>query len=137
MMTRPARFLRRLLALTTSGLLSLAACGTSPETTSPSVAAEAGAPCESAEAESPGSSAGGQCRPEGVDAAEPIPTAFDCGQPAPLVPCCKALLPRCTACADRNREVEAAWLAACKPSDAQAPEATPAIVPPAAQPTTP
>jgi len=46
---------------------------------------------------------------------EPLPATFDCGAPPPLTPCCRAMLPRCTECADRNRALEEAYRAQCGP----------------------
>jgi|GEM_PF-3193749 len=45
---------------------------------------------------------------------EPQPDrVFDCSAPAPLKPCCRALLPKCTECAAQNRAIDAAYTAAC------------------------
>jgi len=48
-------------------------------------------------------------------APEPLPTTFDCSAPPPLTPCCRALLPKCTQCAERNRAIEEAYRAQCGP----------------------
>jgi hypothetical protein len=114
-----------LLSLALGG--ALAACSSAPAP-APSASAEpvpstpageapvTGSPGSNDCAEAAATEPVGQCQPSGPPV-EPIPTVFDCAAPAPLVPCCKALLPGCIACAERNRETEARWLAACKPSE--------------------
>jgi hypothetical protein len=125
--------LRRLAAVAATALLSLAACKSAPDAaaTTPVGSSEAAPTCQAAPATDGVAAAptqpAGQCVPEAPPLAE-VPTTFDCTQPAPLVACCKALLPRCEACVDRNRDIDAAWRAACKPDEA-APSA-PATVPP-------
>ena len=122
--------LRRLAAVAATALLSLAACKSAPDAAATTPAGPAptcqAAPATDGVAAAPTQPAG-QCVPEAPPLAE-VPTTFDCTQPAPLVACCKALLPRCEACVDRNRDIDAAWRAACKPDEA-APSA-PATVPP-------
>jgi hypothetical protein len=51
--------------------------------------------------------------PEGSDAPEPLPATFDCQAPPPLQACCRALLPKCTQCADRNEAIAEAYRAQC------------------------
>jgi hypothetical protein len=111
---RPA--LLRLIALAACGLLSVAACKSSPAPTpaepgpAPAAVSTCDLPAEGEAATDPG-----KCVPEASDATEapPVPASFDCAAPAPLVPCCKVLLPSCKACVDRNRAVDEAWRAAC------------------------
>lgn len=51
--------------------------------------------------------------PDTPDVLEPLPTSFDCAAPAPLGPCCRALLPKCTQCSERNRAIDEAYRAQC------------------------
>jgi len=50
---------------------------------------------------------------DGPDAFDPLPSTFDCAAPPPLRPCCRALLPKCTQCSERNRAIDEAYRAQC------------------------
>jgi hypothetical protein len=115
--------LRRLAVAATAALLSVGACTSAPDTTPTPTATKGEAPCDAAPTEP-----AGQCVPELPTLAE-VPASFDCTQPAPVVPCCKALLPRCTACVDRNREIDAAWRTTCEADAANPATSAPATVP--------